>query len=584
MGNIKLHAAVVHTCALALVTAAALLVGCGGGGTSGPETGAIVSAPTAPGAQATPVTPVTPTAPVNPGCTAGTVTWAISDKTCMATLPALASGQSLTASSTVNGLMGSATFSCMSGQRTLEPGFTCFANVAPIVLVQATVTGLFVAVTAKGSSDPDGIIVEYTWDFGEAGSGAGNSASGLEATHSYLEAGNFTVTVTATDNLGGTATASLQLAPKAPPALATGRLNDTGIDRCHSAVGPPLTFCSTPEARALSATQDGLVGRDVIGSASPLDGELGFSFTKIGPAGEDLPASATTWMCVRDNVTGLIWEVKTDSGLRDSRTTYTNYSVAFDPNKLRGTPADATGFIAAVNTEGLCGARDWRLPTVAELQGIVHFGKYQPSIESSYFPRTMATFRHWTSTAFEVPVLVPGSTQDDAWTVSFNGGHTQTLARNQNGVIRLVRADTPDASGRWTFSADQQEVTDNQTRLTWRRCPEGMTASAAGCTGTFTNFLLNQALTRANEAATPDKAWRVPNVKELASVVDRSRVFPAIDETIFPRTTGTGFWTSTPYGGNPGNQAWQVDFSIGRVEPAAKDTSSVQLRLVRDAP
>ena len=38
------------------------------------------------------------------------------------------------------------------------------------------------------------------------------------------------------------------------------------------------------------------------------------SYTKLDAGGNDLPDSAASWTMVRDNVTGLIWEVKTDDG------------------------------------------------------------------------------------------------------------------------------------------------------------------------------------------------------------------------------------------------------------------------------
>lgn len=60
------------------------------------------------------------------------------------------------------------------------------------------------------------------------------------------------------------------------------------------------------------------------------DGHAGFSFTKLDANGNELLANATDWSCVKDNVTGLIWEVKQggngtvgDEGLHDADDTYT---------------------------------------------------------------------------------------------------------------------------------------------------------------------------------------------------------------------------------------------------------------------
>ena len=50
------------------------------------------------------------------------------------------------------------------------------------------------------------------------------------------------------------------------------------------------------------------------------------SYTKLDANGNDLPNDATEWIMVRDNVTGLIWEVKTNDGsVHDKGKTYTIY-------------------------------------------------------------------------------------------------------------------------------------------------------------------------------------------------------------------------------------------------------------------
>jgi hypothetical protein len=170
----------------------------------------------------------------------------------------------------------------------------------------------------------------------------------------------------------------------------------------------------------------------------------GFSFTKLDANGNDLPASATDWSCVRDNVTGLIWEVKTDDGgLRDQNWTYTWYNPdpttnggdpgVQDGGACEGSTCDTLGYAAAVNAQGLCGASDWRLPETEELRSIVSYDRYGPAIDTNYFPDTRSTW-FWSAS----PDV---GSSGDAWTVGFNEGRNGNLDKgyDYDAAVRLVR-------------------------------------------------------------------------------------------------------------------------------------------------
>lgn len=75
------------------------------------------------------------------------------------------------------------------------------------------VTNLGVSVDAAASSDPDGSISSYSWNWGD-GSAA---ATGVTASHTYGSAGTFPVTLTVTDNRGGTAVVSHDVDTTQPP-------------------------------------------------------------------------------------------------------------------------------------------------------------------------------------------------------------------------------------------------------------------------------------------------------------------------------------------------------------------------------
>jgi hypothetical protein len=107
------------------------------------------------------------------------------------------------------------------------------------------------------------------------------------------------------------------------------------------------------------------------------------------------------------------------------------------------------------------------------------------------------------------------------------------------------------------------EVTDAVTGLIWRRCSEGQYLNGAACDGEATTFVWEDAVAQAvSEAGDTGVAWRLPNAKELATIVDLTRVGPAIDSAAFPNTPGLIYWTSTPATGVPAGY-WAVNFDLG---------------------
>jgi hypothetical protein len=59
--------------------------------------------------------------------------------------------------------------------------------------------GVSVKLDGSGSSDPDGAIARYDWSFGD---GASAPNGGPKQTHAFAKPGKYTVTLTATDNIG----------------------------------------------------------------------------------------------------------------------------------------------------------------------------------------------------------------------------------------------------------------------------------------------------------------------------------------------------------------------------------------------
>jgi LPXTG-motif cell wall-anchored protein len=80
------------------------------------------------------------------------------------------------------------------------------ANQAPLAAVTATNTGATFTFSAAGSTDSDGRIAGYRWDFGD-----GATAEGADVTHEYAAAGTYTVTLTVTDDDGASTTATREV-------------------------------------------------------------------------------------------------------------------------------------------------------------------------------------------------------------------------------------------------------------------------------------------------------------------------------------------------------------------------------------
>jgi hypothetical protein len=73
--------------------------------------------------------------------------------------------------------------------------------------------------------------------------------------------------------------------------------------------------------------------------------------------------------------------------------------------------------------------------------------------------------------------------------------------------------------------------------------------------------------------------WRLPDVKELASIADITRTAPAIDPAAFPDTVASRYWSSTPYPKNS-SEAFAVTFQSGRADTSTR-TNVHYVRLVR---
>ncbi len=226
----------------------------------------------------------------------------------------------------------------------------------------------------------------------------------------------------------------------------TAPINDTGVDWWSRE--DKIAYQS---AQTDYPGQDADTGRDA-GKVNAADGQAGFAFVKLDAVGRPLSPDAAAWSCVKDHVTGLIWEVKTaDGGLHDRQGRYYWYEpdatvnggqsgrLDYDLGPLcygyrgPGPEGDCNtwSFVVKTNQEGLCGRTDWRLPTLPEWRSIVAYGRTDPAIDTDFFPNTLTANEWWTATT------VPADTRNAFALLLSDGGDVfdQKAATN---YVRLV--------------------------------------------------------------------------------------------------------------------------------------------------
>ncbi|HZR35714.1 MAG TPA: DUF1566 domain-containing protein [Nevskia sp.] len=113
--------------------------------------------------------------------------------------------------------------------------------------------------------------------------------------------------------------------------------------------------------------------------------------------------------CVRDTLTGLEW------------------TPTLNPDK-------PVGFKAAQKLPAKCEllGGGWQVPEPAQLASIVDYDRYNPAIDTEYFPDTKSGW-YWTS---KKDALSPS---DCAWTVYFYGGYVNCYNQVLGGFVRAVR-------------------------------------------------------------------------------------------------------------------------------------------------
>lgn len=245
--------------------------------------------------------------------------------------------------------------------------------------------------------------------------------------------------LTVSDTAGNTATDEMVVTIN-PKDL--GFLHDTGVTECYN--NDAVISCGNADF----PEQDGDNGRDTVAIDKSGSGSRGFDFTKFDIFGDELPNSALVFSCVRDNFTGLVWEVKQPSASPRFSTlrsvdNYYSFDNTLEPLKSCPDTEDCgtEKYIETINDATFCGGANWRLPTFMELMNIVdYFDVDQDSLlPSEFFPFTpdVAELGHkfyWVSED-----NAEGGGGVFRWVINLETGDDSAIPLRSPAYIMLVR-------------------------------------------------------------------------------------------------------------------------------------------------
>jgi hypothetical protein len=259
------------------------------------------------------------------------------------------------------------------------------------------------------------------------------------------------------------------------------KMPDTGVTRCFDETGREIDRPKPGEP---------FYGQNGCFEIHPL------AFTKLGAEGTDI-SDSSCWddgfRMVRDNNTGLIWEVKSprlgDINYVDDRYTWQEAQDVY---------------VAELNRQEYGGFDDWRVPFKDELRSVVDYGRSGPAVDPRYFPHCKSDF-YWTNAEYRMhPTL--------AWGIVFGLGsaipHGKKMARH----VRAVRGGADRAFGlagtsRFKDNGDGT-ITDSITGLMWQKGENERM-------GWYEAMRKCQTLELAGHTD-----WRLPNIKELNTILN----------------------------------------------------------------
>lgn len=279
---------------------------------------------------------------------------------------------------------------------------------------------------------------------------------------------------------------------------------------------------------------------------------------------------------------GYVWDISTNP------ISYTNNydgTILDDNSKLTWQQQDdatlrvQSDAVNYCNNLTLSGQDDWRLPTVHELKDIVDYSN-SPAINSLFSVSSTSVTLRWIIFSETIEI-------DEYWssTPSPNAADYNKVVNFKNGEVSIPP------------SLSSLEQTVGNTRMHFTRCTRGLPVISSNFKDNGDDTITDQdarLIWQKTEAAIMNwyeaaahctSPWRVPNVKELQSLLSHTILDDGtakLNTVFFPNAVANYYWSST-IDASSSSKAWRVSFDSTEVDTNSKN-SDINVRCVRPLP
>jgi hypothetical protein len=208
--------------------------------------------------------------------------------------------------------------------------------------------------------------------------------------------------------------------------------------------------------------------------------------------------------------------------------------------------------LADLNRSALGGRHDWRLPSRRELFSIISHQNINPALPSAHLFRNVFPGYYWTATACS---RLP----DQAWYIHFGGARVYRGMKSGAYLVWPVAGSRPQADhAEKRFRSTESVIQDCATGLYWTRRP------CCGSSRLTWDDAINS-VNRLNQDNFDGRSpWRLPNVRELDSLVDLARHSPALPDGHPFDDIQEGYWCATTSTYEP-RYAWVLYMRDGAI-------------------